>query len=363
MQRTPLYEFHRDQGAKLVPFHGWEMPIHYGSQIAEHHAVRTAAGLFDVSHMTTIDLEGDDVTRFLRRLLANDVSRLETPGQALYSPMLNEAGGVIDDLICYRMPTGYRMVVNSATRQADLDWIEQQVANEDVQIRERTDLAMLAVQGPTARQTVAQIFPELDTELAILKPFQALEKDNYFIARTGYTGEDGVEILLPNEAADALARDLVSHDVQPCGLGARDTLRLEAGMNLYGTDMDATVSPLACGMGWTIDWRDENRDFIGKTAVAEQRKAGDLPRLVGLILQGRGVMRGGQTVSIDGDSVGVVTSGTFSPTLKQSIAFARVARHIGNECSVDIRGKLLPARIVKLPFVRHGQSLVEDPQN
>lgn len=360
MQRTPLYDFHIEQGAKMVPFHGWEMPLHYGSQIAEHKAVRDGAGLFDVSHMTTVDLAGDEVTDFLRRLLANDVARLEASGQALYSAMLNETGGVIDDLICYRRDNGYRMVVNSATRETDLDWIETQSSGLDVQVTERTDLAMLAIQGPTARQTVALVFPELDTDLAILKPFQALEANDLFIARTGYTGEDGVEILLPVTQAAKLASQLVAQGVQPCGLGARDTLRLEAGLNLYGADMDTTVSPLACGMGWTIDWRDDERCFIGRDIIAAQRAAGDQPRQVGLVLDGKGIMRGGQTVSCNGESLGVITSGSFSPTLQCSIAIARVKRRPGDHCEVDIRGRQVPARMVKLPFVRHGQSLLEE---
>ncbi len=363
MRRTPLHEFHSEQGAKLVPFHGWEMPLHYGSQIAEHNAVRDGAGLFDVSHMTTLDLSGDDATPFLRRLLANDVARLESSGQALYSAMLNEAGGVIDDLICYRRDKGYRLVVNSATRDDDLAWIEQHSTGMDVQINERTDLAMLAVQGPKARQTVALVFPELDTDLAVLKPFEALESGALFIARTGYTGEDGVEILLPNEEAADLARELVAQEVQPCGLGARDTLRLEAGLNLYGTDMDTSVSPLACGMGWTIDWRDDQRDFIGRDSVEAQKANGDQPRQVGLVLNARGIMRGGQKVCFEGDEIGVITSGSFSPTLQCSIAIARIERHTGKSCEVDVRGRPLPARIVKLPFVRHGQSLLDQSKN
>ncbi|MFY0665298.1 MAG: glycine cleavage system aminomethyltransferase GcvT [Natronospirillum sp.] len=358
MNRTPLYDFHLQNGAKIVAFHGWEMPIHYGSQLDEHHAVRQSSGLFDVSHMTVVDISGDDAERFLRRLLANDVAKLTTTGKALYTAMLNEQGGVIDDLIVYRRDKGYRLVVNSATREKDLAWMTQQAADANLSLQERPDLAMIAVQGPVAIQQVAQVLPQYDTELAVLKPFNALESDSHFIARTGYTGEDGVEIILPNEDAAALAQQLVDAGARPCGLGARDTLRLEAGMNLYGSDMDDQVSPLACGMAWTIDWS-EPRDFIGRAALERLREAGDQPRQVGLILEERGIMRAGQTVHFADGQTGIITSGTFSPTLEKSIAFARVPRGQSGQCNVDVRGKALPARIVKLPFVRQGQPVVE----
>lgn len=358
MNRTPLYDFHLRNGAKIVAFHGWEMPIHYGSQLDEHHAVRQSSGLFDVSHMTVVDISGDDAERFLQRLLTNDVAKLTTTGKALYTAMLNEQGGVIDDLIVYRRDKGYRLVVNSATRERDLAWMTKQAADANLSLQERLDLAMIAVQGPVAIQQVAQVLPQYDTELAVLKPFYALESDTHFIARTGYTGEDGVEVILPNEAAAELAQQLVDAGARPCGLGARDTLRLEVGMNLYGSDMDEQVSPLACGMAWTIDWSD-SRDFVGRAALERLREAGDQPQQVGLILESRGIMRAGQTVHFSDGQIGIITSGTFSPTLEKSIAFARVPRGQSGQCNVDVRGKTLPARIVKLPFVRQGKPVVE----
>lgn len=358
MNRTPLYDFHLRHGAKMVAFHGWEMPIHYGSLLEEHHAVRQHSGLFDVSHMTVVDISGEDAERYLQYLLANNIAKLTTPGKALYSAMLNYQGGVIDDLICYRRDKGFRLVVNSATRQRDLAWMTQHAGEANLGLQERPDLAMLAVQGPVALQQVAQVLPEYDTELAVLKPFHTLETEHHMIARTGYTGEDGVEIVLPLEAAADLAQALVEAGARPCGLGARDTLRLEAGMNLYGSDMDEHVSPLACGMAWTIDWT-EPRDFIGRGALERLREAGDQPQQVGLILEGRGVMRAGQTVLLDDGQTGLITSGTFSPTLQKSIAFARIPRGQSGQCHVDVRGKSQPARIVKLPFVRQGQPVVE----
>ncbi|WLD58959.1 glycine cleavage system aminomethyltransferase GcvT [Salinispirillum sp. LH 10-3-1] len=358
MNRTPLYDFHLRNGAKMVAFHGWEMPIHYGSQLDEHQAVRQSSGLFDVSHMTVVDISGEDAERYLQRLLANDVAKLTVTGKALYSAMLNDDGGVIDDLICYRRDKGYRLVVNSATRKRDLAWMTEQAGDANLGLQERPDLAMIAVQGPVAIQQVAQALPQYDTELAVLKPFHALESDTHFIARTGYTGEDGVEIILPLDAVEALAQELVEAGAKPCGLGARDTLRLEAGMNLYGSDMDEQVSPLSCGMAWTLDWSDQ-RDFIGRAALERLREAGDQPQQAGLILEGRGIMRAGQTVHFPDGQHGIITSGTFSPTLQKSIAFARIPRGQSGLCNVDVRGKALPARIVKLPFVRQGQPVVE----
>jgi aminomethyltransferase len=352
-KRTPLYARHLALGAKMVDFGGWDMPLHYGSQLREHHQVRNAAGIFDVSHMTIVDFPDPAPTRtLLRFLLANDVVRLY-PGKALYTCMLNDAGGVIDDLIVYdRGEIGYRLVLNAATRDKDLAWIAPLAERFGAVWRERDDLAMLAVQGPEA---LAKLDAVLDREtLAAVRAsqrFHAVETDAGFVARTGYTGEDGVEIMPAATEAPACWDRLLEAGVTPCGLGARDTLRLEAGMNLYGSDMDETTTPLVSGLSWTVAWQPADRDFVGRAALERQRAAG-VPRIfVGLVLEERGVLRGHQTVH-DGDrEIGLTTSGTFSPTLNRAIALARVVAGAGDRCQVDVRGKHLPALIVKPPFV------------
>ncbi len=356
--KTPLYDAHLRAGAKMVDFAGWTMPINYGSQLDEHHYVRNQAGMFDVSHMTVLDLKGADTRAFLRYLLANDVDRLTSAGKALYSCMLRPDGGVIDDLIVYGMtPQWYRMVVNAATRDKDLAWIRQQASAYAVDLSERRDLAMIAVQGPQAREQVQRLLGDAAASAAALKPFSAVMLGDRFIARTGYTGEDGYEIMLPAATADAFWEQLRAAGVHPCGLGARDTLRLEAGMNLYGTDMDESLTPLDCGLAWTVALEPADRDFIGRAALLAQQAGGLRHRFVGLVLQERGVLRSHQAVYIDGREAGVITSGTFSPTLKESIAMARLWVLAGEQCEVDIRGKRLPARIVKPVFVRNGKAV------
>ena len=355
MHRTPLHQAHLDAGAKLVDFAGWEMPINYGSQIEEHHQVRSDAGMFDVSHMTVVDVRGSEARAFLSRLLANDVARLQSPGKALYSCMLNEQGGVVDDLITYYMSEDwFRLVVNAATRDKGLAWLERQGSDFRVAITEHFELGMIAVQGPNAREKVHALLDEDQARAAAeLKPFTAVEAGEAFIARTGYTGEDGYEILLPDAAVVDFWNRLVQAGVKPCGLGARDTLRLEAGMNLYGQDMDDDHGPLVSGLSWTVAMKDD-RDFIGRAALEQQREEGLAERLVGLVLEGRGVLRPGQrVVTSAGD--GVTTSGGFSPTLQKAIALARIPTDADAECAVDIRGRELPARAVKPPFVRHGK--------
>ena len=358
-QHTPLYEQHLAANAKMVDFAGWDMPIHYGSQLDEHHQVRNDAGMFDVSHMVVLDLTGPDATPFLQRLLANDVARIQTPGKALYSCMLNERGGVIDDLIVYFMETNwYRMVVNAATRDKDLAWIGAQAEGVDVDIRERDDLAMIAVQGPNARDKAhAALGTRIDAARE-LKPFFAADcgenKGDLFVGRTGYTGEDGYEIMLPAGRAGAAWDALLAAGVKPVGLGARDTLRLEAGMNLYGQDMDEDTSPLEAGLAWTVAFEPAERDFVGRAALQKQQATGPARKLAGLILEGRGVLRAHQKVITEhGD--GEITSGSFSPTLEKSIALARLPRAAEQHCEVEIRGKRLPARIVKYPFARNGK--------
>jgi aminomethyltransferase len=359
--RTPLYPEHQALGARLVPFAGWDMPLHYGSQLQEHHAVRRDAGMFDVSHMAVLDLEGPQARDYLRRLLANDVARLAAPGKALYSCMLREDAGVLDDLIVYYLRDGrYRLVVNAGTTAKDLDWMRARAEGFDLSLHHRDDLAMMAVQGPHARVKALSVLPEgLREAAAALKPFVAAHDGQYFVGRTGYTGEDGFELMLPAETAPATWRALVAAGVTPCGLGARDTLRLEAGMNLYGSDMDETVTPLESGLGWTLAWDPPERDFIGRAALEAQREAGGLRRFVGLVLEDKGVLRNHQRLFDGGREVGEITSGGFAPTLERSIALARVAADVGERSEVDVRGRRLAVRLVRPPFVRNGKALVD----
>lgn len=358
-KHTALYDMHVSLNAKMVDFGGWDMPINYGSQIEEHHQVRNDAGMFDVSHMTVVDVEGDDAKAFLQKLLANDVARLKDKGKALYSCMLKEDAGVIDDLIVYYMDDGwYRVVVNASTREKDLAWINQQAAAFKVSVTERDGLAMIAVQGPNARAKAHKALGDASEGLDELGVFFAVIRGDMMIARTGYTGEDGYEIMLPNEDASSFWAALLEAEVKPCGLGARDTLRLEAGMNLYGTDMDESISPLEAALGWTIAWEPEDRDFIGRDVLVKQKQDGVNSKLVGLVLDDKGVLRNHQKVIVDGLESGEVTSGSFSPTLGKAIAFARVPATTGSSCKVDVRGKQLNATVVKPPFVRNGKACI-----
>ena len=367
LKTTPLNQTHRNMNAKMVDFGGWDMPLHYGSQLDEHHKVRSDAGMFDVSHMLAVDIKGEvegDVRDFLRRLVANNIDKLTLPGKALYSCMLNPQGGVIDDLIIYFLTEAwFRVVVNAGTADKDIAWMQTQrnefAAGARLEITPRRDLAMIAVQGPNARARVWQAIADAQTATEGLKPFQAVEFDSkvnkYFIARTGYTGEDGFEIMLPAADAAGLWNALHAAGVAPAGLGARDTLRLEAGMNLYGQDMDETTNPLESGLAWTVDLGSE-RDFIGKKALLA---APVKQQLIGLLLLDRGVLRGHQKVTTP-HGAGEITSGGFSPTLNQSIALARLPASIsvGDEVQVSVRDKLLRAKVVKYPFARNGKSLI-----
>jgi len=359
--KTPLHEKHVDAGARIVDFGGWDMPLHYGSQKEEHHAVRQGAGVFEVSHMTIVDLRGDRARDFLRYLVANDVAKLHEYGKALYTCMLNPEGGVIDDLIIYYLSdTDYRIVVNAATRDKDLAWITKQAAEFDVSVLERPELAMIAVQGPKARELAAPCIDAEYREAALaMKPFFGMQAGDWFIARTGYTGEDGWEICMPAAEAPAVWDRLLAAGVVPCGLGARDTLRLEAAMNLYGTDMDETVSPLEAGLNWTIAWDPDDRDFIGRAALQEFRDKPNKQRFVGLLLEDRGVLRNHQKVVVEGIGEGEITSGGFSPTMGKSIALARLPAGDYDRAQVEVRGKLLNVRIVKTPFVRNGQIRID----
>jgi aminomethyltransferase len=359
-RRTPLYDLHVAAGARMVDFGGWDMPVGYGSQIEEHHAVRRDAGMFDVSHMCTVDLRGAGVRPLLLRMLANDVGRLIMPGKALYSCMLRPDGGVIDDLIaCYLDEKWFRLVVNAGTADKDVAWIREHAKQIGVAVVPRRDLAIVAVQGPNARARVAPLLPEAAQAAAgKLGAFSGAAFDDWFVSRTGYTGEDGFEVSMPSESAADFWNALAAAGVARCGLGARDTLRLEAGMNLYGNDMDETVSPLESGLAWTVAL-DGNRDFIGKAALVAQRDAGVARRLTGLLLLERGVLRAHQKVFAGAAGEGELTSGTFSPTLERSIGLARLPAAADGTVEVDIRGKRIPARIVKPPFVRNGKALIQ----
>lgn len=355
MKTTCLHQAHIDAGAKMVDFGGWDMPINYGSQIEEHHAVRKDKGMFDVSHMTVVDLVGSESEKFLLKLLANDVRKL-VDGKALYSTMLNENGGIIDDLIVYkRSNNNYRIVVNAGTREKDLAWFTKQIVGFDAQITEKPQLAMIAVQGPKAIEACLSVLPDdIAKQLSELKKFCAIDSDDYFIGRTGYTGEDGVEILITEENAVDLWNKLLQADVKPCGLGARDTLRLEAGMHLYGQDMNDDISPLECGLTWTI--RKIDVDFIGADALEKQRQAGITKKMTGVVLTERGILRHGQQLIDENGLTGTITSGSFSPSTEVAIAMAIVDKNMGDDVKVQIRKKQLPVKLVKLPFVRNGQS-------
>jgi aminomethyltransferase len=358
-RQTPLYRLHQELGARMVDFAGWDMPVQYGSQIGEHHAVRRGAGVFDVSHMAVLDVRGQAARTFLRGLLANDIARLKAPGKALYSCMLNPQGGVLDDLIVYFLNDyWFRMVVNAGTRDRDLAWIREHAQPLAVEVTERTDLAVLAIQGPEARTKAAQLLTPADGAAALaLNAFFGRELGRWFVARTGYTGEDGFEIMMPAGDAVPAWRSLNSLGVASCGLGARDTLRLEAGMNLYGHDMDESTHPFESGLAWTVALAPPERQFIGRAALEPIAQAGSPRELVGLVLEERGVLRAHQKV-IAAAGEGAITSGTFSPTLERSIALARVPAGSADRVQVEVRGKLLGARIVKPPFVRRGRSLI-----
>jgi aminomethyltransferase len=376
-QQTVLNATHRALGARMVDFGGWDMPLHYGSQVEEHHQVRRDAGMFDVSHMTIVDLHGARVRAFLRRLVANSVDKLQKPGKALYTCMLNEQGGVIDDLIVYFMPTEsgaddfFRLVVNAATRDKDLAWIARQAKAFDVDVRERPEFGMVAVQGPAARDKVVGLLREEDrAPLSRLGRFSAREATtadgiDVFVARTGYTGEDGFEVVVPAADAEAFWNALLAAGVKPAGLGARDTLRLEAGLNLYGQDMDETVTPYEAALGWTValdaNADGQPRDFIGREVLERQHAQGAPRQMIGIVMDEKGVLRHGQKV-LTAHGEGEILSGTFSPTLGKAIAFARVPAGdipsgIGGEVRVDIRGKHVPVRVVKFPFVRDGKPM------
>lgn len=357
LSTTPLHNQHVALKARMVDFHGWEMPLHYGSQIEEHHKVRNDAGMFDVSHMTVVDILGAGGRQFLRHLLTNDIDQLQHSGRALYSCMCNEHGGILDDLIVYSLgPDYHRLVLNSATRKKDLNWLKEKIQGFSAGLQERNELSMLAVQGPNAIKKVIEALPPAHGDaISTLTQFECVDVDGWFFARTGYTGEDGLEIIVPQEDLVNLWEKLQSAGVASCGLASRDTLRLEAGLLLYGQDMDETTTPLESGLSWTIKWEPEERDFIGKGALLSQKQIGAQKKMVGLILKDKGIMRPGQSVFLPDDGHGIITSGTFSPTLEKSIALARVPKAVGDTVEVEIRGKRLEAAVGKPRFVKNGQ--------
>ena len=360
--KTPLYEQHKKLGARIVDFGGWALPVNYSSQVEEHLAVRNNAGVFDVSHMTVSEITGSDTLPFLSTLLANDIYKATSlPGKALYSCMLNESGGVIDDLIVYYLADDHcRMVTNAGTNAKDMAWLQQQAAKfNDVTVTEKPELALIAIQGPKALEIIQTTFSEdIASTTKNLKRFQGAftqnKSDDIFIGRTGYTGEDGVEIILPADKAESIWQQCIDNNIQPCGLGARDTLRLEAGMALYGADLDEDHTPIESGLLWSVALNGKNkhaRDFIGIATLKNTPRY----KTIGLILDGKGVLRGHQSVLNDDNIIGEITSGTFSPTLQKSVAIARVKHdtnlNLDAVIKVQIRKNQVDARVVKYPFI------------
>ena len=341
MKKTALHDQHLDSSAKMIDFHGWDMPINYGSQLSEHEQVRNSCGIFDVSHMTILDFEGKDVKEFLRKLLANDINALNEDFDGLYSALLNESGGILDDLIAYKLESGYRLVFNCATRESDISWVVSQVGDMNVSFSERLDLSMIAMQGPDVFEVLSRCFSaETSNELKKKRPFQGLMENGTLVTTTGYTGEKGVEIMIDNEKANSLWQKAIQSGARPVGLAARDTLRLEAGMNLYGFEMDKMISPLECNMAWTVSLKDKERSFIGKEAFELKKKNGDHDLLKGLLFEDRCIVRSNQEIFFDEKKSqrGVVTSGTYSPTLKKSIALARIVPSDQEKCFAEVRG-------------------------
>lgn len=359
--RTPLYASHTSLKARMVPFSGWEMPVQYGGINQEHQAVRQRAGLFDISHMGKFCLRGKNLLHQLQRLVPSDLSRLQ-PGEAQYTVLLNSDAGIIDDLIIYYQgvdQSGSQQVmtiVNAATLTKDRDWFLEQLDPTQVSFQDLSaDQVLLAIQGP---QAIASLQAFVSEDLAAVQRFGHLEGTVLgqpgFLARTGYTGEDGFEVMVDPAVGQALWEALVMVGVVPCGLGARDTLRLESAMALYGQDIDDTTTPLEAGLGWLVHL-DRNPDFIGRSILAAQKQAGMTRKLVGLKMAGRNIARHDYPVMQEGIRVGQVTSGTLAPTLGYPIGLAYVATEfaqLGSQLQIEIRGKLYPATVVKRPFYK-----------
>lgn len=362
MYKTPLHQQHLDAQGQMVDFYGWSLPMSYGSQLEEHHAVRRHAGMFDVSHMAIVEVTGDQAHDFLRYLLANDIAKMKQTGRAQYTLMLNQQGGVLDDLIVFfAEQQRYRLIFNAANAQRNIDWVKQQAHDYDVVVSYLQNLANVAVQGPKACELVQTLKPELSEQLSNLKPFRFIESQQWWLSRTGYTGEDGLEIMLPAGEVPAFWQSLLTAGVKPCGLGARDTLRIEAGLNLYGQDMDESTLPMESNLDWVVSWKDTERDFIGRQAL-EIQAGKSSQHLMGVVLLERGVLRSGQQ-AYSGDIVqGTVTSGTFSPTMQRGIGLIRVDKSvtINDQVAISYRRRVMQAQIVKPPFVRQGQVLITD---
>ncbi len=355
---TPMHDMHLAMGAKMINFGGWDMPLHYGSQVEEHNQVRNECGLFDVSHMSITDIAGAQAVEFLQYVLSNDVAALAV-GSGHYTAMLNERGGVIDDLIAFRTEQGFRLINNAVTRQRVTDWLEENARDFTVSIEQRTDLAHFAIQGPTTLERLPDIFNNSKMQLINqLQPYQCQLDGQWFISRTGYTGEEGIEIILPIADSIQLFNDLIANGISPIGLGARDTLRLEAGFTLLGNDMNEDTSPFSANMHHVVATEPASRKFIGRAALEQQLQEGIKQKLVGLVLEERGVLRSGQPVRISGGADGVITSGSYSPTIGKAIALARVPVNTAERGEVEIRGKWHPVRVVKPRFVRHGKILI-----
>ena len=346
----------------MVDFHGWSMPINYGSQINEHNSVRENCGIFDVSHMTILDFKGDDAETFVRKLISNDIKKLTEPYAGLYSAMVNEQGGVIDDLIAYKMENGYRLVVNCATRGEDLKWISSKSLNFKVEMTERDDLSMIAVQGPRSLDVLSSCPAPIVRALESKKRQQGVYGNNMFATKTGYTGEIGFEVILPHEQAVNLWQNAIDAGAVPVGLGARDTLRLEAGMNLYGFEMDESITPFECNMSWTVDFSDTDRDFYGKKALENILKEENYNELVGIMLDERTILRQGQKLwfNENKDLDGIVTSGTYSPTLKKPIALARIPKADLKSCFTEVRDKKVFAKIGSPKFIKEGKEIFKE---
>jgi aminomethyltransferase len=358
--RTPLYDWHVAHGARMVDFAGWDMPVQYTSIIEEHNAVRTAVGVFDISHMGRLSFGGPDALALLQSVYTNNVATMKE-GQARYGLICNDAGGIRDDVLVYRWPYGYAMVVNASNRPKIVSWLNEHKGTRTVDIVDQTtQTCMLAVQGPQA-VACCRGLTEADGEQL---PYYYATPTRWrgtpcVISRTGYTGEDGLEIMAGAAQAGPLWEELLRRGARPCGLGARDTLRLEAAMPLYGHELTEEIDPFQAGLGWAVKM--EKGDFIGRDALVH-RRAEPLPHRVGLELEGKRIAREGAAVSVEGKAIGRVTSGTFSPTLTKAIAMAYVdPAHtaIGKPCAVEIRGKAEPAQVVALPFYRRQKSSTE----
>jgi aminomethyltransferase len=374
-KRTPLYEWHVAQGARMVDFASWDMPVQYTSIVDEHQAVRTSAGLFDISHMGRLVFEGADALDLIQHVFTNDAASMK-PGQARYGLICNAAGGILDDVLVYRYESFWMMVVNASNREKIVNWIDQQRGKRTAQVTDKTfEWAMLAIQGPKSPEVTKlpslghrtwSNSQDIKTPLKYYFSTMSLDPDGsvrYIVSRTGYTGEAGYELIVPSKQVLSDLRELTETfakagvSLKPCGLGARDTLRLEAGMPLYGHELNEDTDPIQAGLAWAVKM--DKGDFIGREALLRRSKDTALPIRIGLELEGKRIAREGSCVLRDGVPVGRVTSGTFSPTLEKAIAMAYVDRKhgdAGTPCEVDVRGKPAPARVVPLPFYRKTKS-------